>query len=140
MILLISAIVLLALVIFILLFGASTRCRGTPVGYAYDFFMEQLPVLVEKGIVSLGAGLKCILGDRIYNTICGCFGFVMNEKHPIVQIFYLMLITGGLSIFFIEIAPRIPNKYVSNDHWYSLFMKDTSLFDSRGNVRIFSDR
>jgi hypothetical protein len=133
----ISAIILLALFIFVLLFGASTRCRGTSVGYAYDFFMERLPVLIESGLVRLGAGIKYLLGDRIYNKLSGCCGFVLNEKHPIVQLFYLMLITGGLSIFFIDIAPRIPNRYVSNDHWYQRFMKDTHLLHRSSNVWIF---
>ena len=40
----------------------------------------------------------------------------MNEKHPVIQIFYLGLITGGLWIFGIEILPMIPNPYVSDYH------------------------
>jgi palmitoyltransferase ZDHHC4 len=110
-------------IIFILLFGAGSAVKGTWIAKANIFLMERLPQLVELFFEKLGSILRRLLGESLFNYMMDSFGFIMNEKHPVVQIFYLCLITGGLLIFLFEIAPRMPNKFISDAHWYVLFIR-----------------
>lgn len=92
--------------------------RGTILGRFHDFLTIRIPKFMEYIWTKLMIGLEYILGKTIYSKLEGCCGFIMNDKHPIVQIFYLILVSGGLWIFSLGVAPRIPNEYISDSHWY----------------------
>ena len=110
MILMLSCMGAVLLIIFVLLFGESASLKATFIGKLHRGLTLKLPVFIENAT-------KRLLGTYLYSKIISASSFIMNERHPIVQTFYLALITGGLIIFVIDAAPKIPNKYVSEGEW-----------------------
>jgi hypothetical protein len=115
MIFLFSCLFLILIIIFILLFGESASLKATLVGKLHRFLTAKLPVLIENTT-------KRILGAYLYSKMMSASSFIMTERHPLVQTFYLSLITGGLVIFCIDAAPKIPNKYISEGEWIPIIL------------------
>ncbi|TGZ79548.1 zf-DHHC-domain-containing protein [Ascodesmis nigricans] len=82
----------ISLFTFIALFGALPRLRETPIGWAYRFLRYTIPRWLSKVDLWLCGGRCTAMSKR--------FGhYVMYERHPLILVFYLTLITGGTYMF-----------------------------------------
>jgi hypothetical protein len=115
----------ISLLTFILLFGALPRLRKTPIGALHRFLRHTVPhVLRRLDQLLLNGALTPLLRRSGH--------YLLHEPHPLVLIFYLVLITTGIGLFlrsgFHQITPRaqllatltIPLPYIS------LFLAATS--------------
>ncbi|KAJ3312568.1 Nuclear import receptor [Boothiomyces sp. JEL0838] len=103
----------LLLLIFILLCGELKIFRKTLVAKAHYYLTTLLPLQL--------AGLtKLLIGKRGYEYLLKINNHIMNEKHPLVQLFYLFLVIGGLIIFLVTALPHLPNENVPTYHLYNI--------------------
>lgn len=79
---------LFCLVIFTLLFGESSTFKNTFIAKLHVILVESIPALITR-----------IFGNRLCNFLSSCFIFLETSKHPFVQIFYLTIMTGCISVF-----------------------------------------
>eukprot|EP00613_Pedinella_sp_CCMP2098_P000833 CAMPEP_0171619244 /NCGR_PEP_ID=MMETSP0990-20121206/15253_1 /TAXON_ID=483369 /ORGANISM="non described non described, Strain CCMP2098" /LENGTH=436 /DNA_ID=CAMNT_0012184255 /DNA_START=16 /DNA_END=1326 /DNA_ORIENTATION=+ len=74
---------------------------------------------------ALGKGLRFCLGKRIGSAITGCMSgsvdYVINQRNPILQTFYLAIVLGAYSMVVMYGYPMIPCKYLSSIHKYTAF-------------------
>ncbi|KAI8899928.1 DHHC palmitoyltransferase-domain-containing protein [Globomyces pollinis-pini] len=118
-----TGIIFLASIVFVMLFGESTTFRRTPIGSLNRFLNTTLPNFSLKAI-------KYCLGERLYGWIGSVFGYIAHDKHPLVQFFYLFLVTGGLYVFLLDVAPEIPNPYVPKYHWWIILFVIVTTYGS----------
>ncbi|KAI9144558.1 DHHC palmitoyltransferase-domain-containing protein [Paraphysoderma sedebokerense] len=59
-----------------------------------------------------------LLGVRIVNGISRSFHCLCNTKHPLLQILFIVLLTGGVGIFMLDCYSQIPNEFVPYYHRY----------------------
>ncbi|RKO96710.1 hypothetical protein CXG81DRAFT_3285, partial [Caulochytrium protostelioides] len=91
-----------ALLLVTLLFGANKAFSRTPIGLLHVMLTKTLPEAV-------GAGIICIIGRRNADACHTAADFLVNGRHPLVQIFFLILVAGGAGVFTMETWHRIPN-------------------------------
>ncbi|KAI5807378.1 DHHC palmitoyltransferase-domain-containing protein [Peziza echinospora] len=82
----------LSLAVFIALFGHMPRLRHTPVGWAHRFFLQLLPRWIYRLDV-------LVTGGCVISSLARCGSYLMNDKHPLIMVFYLALVTVGLAMF-----------------------------------------
>ncbi|KAF8456081.1 DHHC palmitoyltransferase-domain-containing protein [Kalaharituber pfeilii] len=82
----------ISFVTFIALFGHVPRLRNTPIGWIHRFALNIIPRWMYK--LDL-----LVTGGCCFSCLSRCGNHLMNDKHPLVMIFYLALVTGGLGMF-----------------------------------------
>ncbi|KAI8903769.1 DHHC palmitoyltransferase-domain-containing protein [Gorgonomyces haynaldii] len=108
--------------IFLMLFGPRNRHNFIGTVYrqllqVYNFvstFVYRIVSLLEQTWIG-----QCI-GSRLH--------WIVYEKNPLVQLFYLGLMITSFFILMIAVLPRIPNPYLSPLHFYILPFVVTSPF------------
>ncbi|RPB20917.1 zf-DHHC-domain-containing protein [Terfezia boudieri ATCC MYA-4762] len=82
----------LSFLTLVALFGHIPQLRNTPVGWTQRFLLKTIPRWLYKLDYAITGGCCFSSASR--------FGsYLMNDKHPLVLIFYLALVTGGLGMF-----------------------------------------
>jgi len=99
------------LFIYVMLFGQSEYHRRGIVGYIHYFISYIIPDVSER------IALK-VLGRANVNRIKGLGDYLMNQSHPLLQIFYLFLVTAGATVYISQGWERIAagGKYVHPIH------------------------
>ncbi|KAA8909692.1 DHHC palmitoyltransferase-domain-containing protein [Sphaerosporella brunnea] len=75
----------------IALFGQLPSLRRTPIGYLHRLLRYNLPASLRVLDQKLTNGALTPLLHR-------CGNYLMNEPHPLVMMFYIVLVTGGIWI------------------------------------------
>ncbi|KAJ3197363.1 hypothetical protein HK101_004239 [Irineochytrium annulatum] len=114
----IAYIIGLCLFIFVLLFGQSNTFRRTSIGKAHEFLTETVP----HGIY---LGFWCCLGEKRVDAL---YKYAFEGRNPILQLFYLSLITGCIGLFLYLAWNRIPNKLLSEYHRYIIPIAITTVY------------
>ncbi len=57
--------------------------------------------------------MLAILGERAYARVTWASDFLLNRKHPLVQAFYLLLLTTAVTLFLVLGFPRL-----TQPHWW----------------------
>lgn len=84
-----AAIVLaISLMTFIIFFGRLPIFRRTPIAWLYTFFVVNIPSAVL-------AVDRALTGGRFTASMVRFGSFMMNDKHPTVVIFFLVLLVGS---------------------------------------------
>ncbi|KAI5849841.1 DHHC palmitoyltransferase-domain-containing protein [Tricharina praecox] len=81
----------ISFVTFVALFGQLQRLRKTPIGYLHRLLRHRLPAFLLLLDHKLTSGTLTPLLQR-------CGNHLVNEKHPLVLIFYVLLVTTGAYI------------------------------------------
>jgi len=76
----------------VLVFQLTPPSRKTPIGYLHRFLRHRLPAL----LLFLDNKLT---SSALTPFLQRCGHYLMNEKHPLVMIFYLVVVTGGAYMF-----------------------------------------
>lgn len=82
----------ISLVTFIALFGHIPSLRRTPIGYAHRLLLQHIP----RWLVALDGR---ITNGIITHYLSRLANHLMNDKHPTVLVFYLLLVSVGLYMF-----------------------------------------
>ncbi|KAJ3291004.1 hypothetical protein HK104_006371 [Borealophlyctis nickersoniae] len=107
--------------IFVMLFGQSNHFREGIVGKAYVFLTERIPEGAHKAFV-------WVCGQKVVDGIDRGYGWLMTSRHPLLQIFYLTLVTGGIGIFLNIAWDKIPNGSLGQIHRYLIPIVITSTY------------
>jgi hypothetical protein len=51
-----------------------------------------------------------ILPSRLYNGLCSSYDYLVNQRNPFLQIFYLLMINGAFIVWLIYGDPLLPCK------------------------------
>ncbi|KAF3184544.1 palmitoyltransferase swf1 [Orbilia oligospora] len=94
------AILSLSFVVFVALFGHVPALRKTPIGWGHHFIWKTLPRWFTTVDMKLTGGM-------MVRTVKGLFNYIMYDKHPLIQLFYLGLVSGGLYLFWLGAWDRI---------------------------------
>ncbi|EPS41121.1 hypothetical protein H072_5001 [Dactylellina haptotyla CBS 200.50] len=94
------AILSLSFVVFVALFGHVPALRKTPIGWGHAFIWKTFPGWFTKMDIKLTGGL-------LVRSVKNLFNYLMYEKHPLIQLFYLAMVTGGLYLFYLGAWPRL---------------------------------
>jgi hypothetical protein len=77
------------ILVIVLLFGQLRACRYGPIGYSHRFLTVKIPNCFD------------------YLGITACLNCLQTEKHPLIQIFYLILLTGCIVLFYFSAFSRV---------------------------------
>ena len=95
-----------SLATFVVLFGHVPALRRTPIGLLHRLIWNDVP----STIVRLD---ERVSGGRITRSLAASYDKMMNEKHPVVVVMYLTLLSGGIWIFLTRVSARL-----SSGHWF----------------------
>lgn len=102
--------ILILAVIFILIFGQAPVFKGS--------FVRALHTLITVDVIDLANRLlQWTLGSQVQRISQYC-GWISNEKHSMVQIFYLVLVLGGFGAHLATTQKSIPNPNLPYYHTY----------------------
>lgn len=87
--------ILSLLFIYVMIFGPSEFHRDGLVGKLHHHVVITLPNLTGTIATKL-FGQSCVRRGK------SCVNYVINESNPLLQIFYLFLVTGGCLIFLLQ--------------------------------------
>ncbi|KAI9208649.1 DHHC palmitoyltransferase-domain-containing protein [Polychytrium aggregatum] len=112
---LVTGLYLLSLVylIALLLFGHTECFNNSVLGKFQRFWTLTVPPVLIR--IS-----KRIVGERIVEGYLKYYDALTNSRHPLVQIFYLLLVTVCAGVFFRDGYHRIPNQFLSPIHRITL--------------------
>ncbi|KAK6537287.1 palmitoyltransferase swf1 [Orbilia ellipsospora] len=96
----IVAILTLSFIVFVALFGHVPALRKTPIGWGHAFIWKTLPRLFTRFDIAITGGL-------MVRSIKGLFNYLMYDKHPLIQLFYLGMVGGGQYLFYLGAWPRL---------------------------------
>ena len=86
--------------IYVMIFGPSEFHRDGLVGRMHYFLLVTLPSSLDTiGVTLFGQG--CV------RRVKRAGDYVMNQANPLLQIFYMFLVTGGLSVFLSQATGRV---------------------------------
>ncbi|KAI9355432.1 hypothetical protein DFJ73DRAFT_759073 [Zopfochytrium polystomum] len=91
------------LLIAVLLFGQNNFFRDSIVGKANLLLTETLPTALHRLCVK-------IFGERVVGYVESWLNYLFIGRHPLLQIFYLSLITGGIGVFLFFAGDKIFRK------------------------------
>ncbi|KAK6507895.1 palmitoyltransferase swf1 [Arthrobotrys musiformis] len=94
------AILSLSFLVFVALFGHVPALRKTPIGWGHHFMWKTLPRWFTTADMKLTGGM-------MVRSVKGLFNYVMYEKHPLIQLFYIGLVSGGLYLFYLGAWDRL---------------------------------
>ncbi|KAK7185783.1 palmitoyltransferase swf1 [Paraphaeosphaeria sporulosa] len=86
---------------FIAFFGRTPAFRNTPIGFCHRLLIHRIPSALRALDVFLTNGRITSGGSRLGNHL-------MNEKHPVVMIFFLGLITISASLLVPTVWSLLP--------------------------------
>ncbi|CAK7205849.1 palmitoyltransferase swf1 [Sporothrix eucalyptigena] len=78
----------ISLMTFIIFFGRLPIFRRTPIAWLYSFFVVHIP----NGVLALDRRLT---GGKFTSSLQRFGSFMMNDKHPTILIFFLVLLVGS---------------------------------------------
>ncbi|CAO2647618.1 Nn.00g085400.m01.CDS01 [Neocucurbitaria sp. VM-36] len=84
--------VTVSLVTFVAFFGRLPAFRNTPIGFLHRLLIIYIPAALRKLDLRLTNGRITNGGSRLGH-------YLMHDKHPLVVIFFLGLLTGSASLF-----------------------------------------
>lgn len=87
---------------------------NSPFDRLYRLIRLQIPRWIKLAL------RKCC-GKRGPAALDAAWNYVCNQSNPLVQIFYLGVITGGFSAFVLHGYPYIPNRFAGDWHKYNGF-------------------
>ncbi|KAF4309570.1 Zinc finger DHHC-type palmitoyltransferase protein [Botryosphaeria dothidea] len=95
------AIAALSFLVFTVFFGRLPVFRKTPIGFLHRLIWLHFPALLRRldGLVT---------GGRIYNYTTRTWHYLLYEKHPLVVIFFLGLLTGASGLFLFQTYTWFP--------------------------------
>ncbi|KAJ1857467.1 palmitoyltransferase swf1 [Coemansia sp. RSA 1822] len=94
----------------LLILGPNRMFRGTAVERAYFAVTETLPEALERWMRSGVGDALAARAERAWNALFG-------RRNPMFQIFGVVLYWTGLAVFFVQVAPYIPNRYAASWQW-----------------------
>ncbi|KXS16757.1 zf-DHHC-domain-containing protein [Gonapodya prolifera JEL478] len=97
----IAEILFLCIFLFIMLFGPSPTFKNTIVSQAYDFLTDGM---WKKGYNAL----RTVCGTTVANSASRLVRCLTSEAHPLIQIFYFVILTAGVAVFLVNGYPRLP--------------------------------
>lgn len=101
LVLALAYILVVAFLIYVLLFGQSDFHRGGIVGRMHTFLTE---TIWEK----LGRVVARLFGEKCLAWFRGLWDYIANKPNPLTQIFYLSLVIPGYILFNIYAVPYFP--------------------------------
>ncbi|EOD51032.1 putative palmitoyltransferase swf1 protein [Neofusicoccum parvum UCRNP2] len=95
------AVAALSFLVFTVFFGRLPVFRKTPIGFLHRCIWVHFPALLRRldGLVT---------GGRIYKYTTATWHYLLYEKHPLVVIFFLGLLTGASGLFLFETYNYFP--------------------------------
>ncbi|KAH7056882.1 DHHC palmitoyltransferase-domain-containing protein [Macrophomina phaseolina] len=95
------AVAALSFLVFTVFFGRLPVFRKTPIGFLHRLIWLHFPALLRRldGLVT---------GGRIYRYTTRTWHYLLYEKHPLVVIFFLGLLTGASGLLLFETYTRFP--------------------------------
>ncbi|ODQ52600.1 zf-DHHC-domain-containing protein [Saitoella complicata NRRL Y-17804] len=103
--------VTVSILVFIVLFGQLPAFGAGPLGAANRFILHDIPSCLS----SLD---RRICGGKLCPIVMSIGDGLMNKKHPLVLILYLVLMTGGSYLFLRNGYTEIPNEALGSKHIY----------------------
>ena len=95
-------------------FGADVSDNGIN-GKLSRFIFRQAPRMFSSF-------LSKIVGEKLYNQIYRLYDYVVNQRNPIMQILYLLILNLSFLSWLILGAHRLPNKYCGLEHKYIAYI------------------
>ncbi|KND01473.1 uncharacterized protein SPPG_03274 [Spizellomyces punctatus DAOM BR117] len=114
---------LFACLVFILLFGEASFFRDGFIGRMHRGLTDSFPHYLHKTLLM-------ICGQRVVRKLDSGSKYLLESRHPLLQIFYLSLITGCIFIFWQNAWPAIPNSHVGKIHVYTVPLMIASVYGS----------
>eukprot|EP01041_Mallomonas_annulata_P011599 gene11599-24284_t len=93
-----------------IVFGANVEGSGFN-GKLSRFLMVNVPKLISDLLIN-------VCGKNTHDSVYSTYDYVVNQRNPILQIAYLVLINGAYVTWLIVGQPLLPKLYVSNVHSY----------------------
>ncbi|KAJ1729627.1 palmitoyltransferase swf1 [Coemansia biformis] len=93
-----------------MILGPNRMFRGTIVAHAYAAVAKTLPALVQRWARSGVGNAVAGRADRMWAALFG-------RRNPLFQVIAITIYCVGLAIFFLCVAPHIPNRYAGMWHW-----------------------
>ena len=104
--------IVLPAVIFVV-FCADIEGEGV-FGWCSRLLILKLPYWFQRS-------LRYICGRHLYRWCSRCFNYTLNQRNPILQILYLVLLNGAFIYWLVFGYPRIPTYLVKEHHGYMAF-------------------
>lgn len=101
---LILAVFLFSAVLFIGLFGQLPTFSSGPVGVANRFLLKSVPAFLAQWDLRF-------TGGRVIPWLTRFGQKAMGERHPAVLLFYLLVMGGGVVVFFMEAFSFLPRAH-----------------------------
>ncbi|KAF1976925.1 palmitoyltransferase swf1 [Bimuria novae-zelandiae CBS 107.79] len=89
---------------FIAFFGRTPAFRNTPIGFCHRLLVHRIPSALRTLDVLLTNGRITSGGARLGH-------YLMNEKHPVVMVFFLGLITASAGLFVPAVWSLLPLRH-----------------------------
>ncbi|KAG9299539.1 hypothetical protein G9A89_020710 [Geosiphon pyriformis] len=105
--------VIFSFFVFVLLLGPTNKFRHGPIGRLHQFLTSGL---IEWIVIAS----KRICGNRVARPCEGIYSYFMERKNPVLQLTYLLLLSGAIYIFYITGWQHIPGPYLSTVHLYTV--------------------
>lgn len=67
---------------------------------------------------TVSRGLKTCLGNSIYAKMAGCYDYATNQRNPIMQIMYYLILNSAFTGWLLLGLPKLPTFLVSEFHSY----------------------
>lgn len=67
---------------------------------------------------TISRGLKACLGNSGYAKLAGCYDYATNQRNPIMQIMYYLILNAAFTGWLILGLPKLPTFLVSEFHSY----------------------
>eukprot|EP00924_Labyrinthula_sp_SR-Ha-C_P009455 maker-scaffold_2-snap-gene-24.37-mRNA-1 protein AED:0.23 eAED:0.23 QI:113/1/1/1/1/1/3/86/403 len=80
-------------------------------GFISRFFLRQLPSACRSLIFSIP-----IVGPCCLNNTKKTYDYVVNQKNPLMQLFYILLVAGGTFLYHIKYSHLVPNLVLGPEH------------------------
>ncbi|KAJ4298936.1 palmitoyltransferase swf1 [Kalmusia sp. IMI 367209] len=93
-----------SLLTFIAFFGRTPAFRNTPIGFCYRLLVLRIPAALRRLDVIITNGRITSGGARLGHHL-------MNEKHPVVMIFFLGLVTISAVLFVPAVWDLLPLRH-----------------------------
>lgn len=113
-----SAQLLLVGVLYVLVFAfiSFLFCCADPDlpgvrGQVARFFTIRLPKLLKGAVVGL-------CGSGAWKVVFGAYDYVANQRNPLMQGMYLLIINGAFVSWLLWGAPLLPVHYLGSHHYY----------------------
>jgi len=97
-----------------LMFVADTEGKGLN-GSVSRFLLQKAPSVFRNCFLSL-------FGERIYYVCGGCYNYVVNQRNPLLQLAYLVILNGAYIAWLVFGQPLLPTYLCRDFHKYGGFI------------------